>query len=293
MRDVTAMSSGADFMTGIDAALDSCDAVLAVIGPRWMTVAAPDGSPRLDEPDDYVRRELATALRRDVPVVPVLVGGATLPLAAELPTELQPLAGRPAVTLRDDSWREDVAGLVDSLRAETEPHHHLSHAWRILVAVLVVAAVLLIALLVVRKVTDTSASPPGPCPLANQPGATERTLRTDPEASVTSGAGARFTVLDAFVRPADPKEWLVLARVRMTATGTKSADHTFYRYHTIVVGDTTYPLSCFDLVAGEQAVSPGLNSEAEIGFYVKTDPFTSLALELDKGVTLPFADPGV
>jgi hypothetical protein len=223
------------------------------------------------------------------------VGGATLPGAEELPDELQPLAGRPAVTLRDDSWRDDVAGLVDSLRADTEPHHHLSRAWRMLLAALVVVAVALIGLLIVRKATDTSVSAPGPCPLVDQPGTTERTVRTNPAASVAydDGRAARFTVLDAYVRPGDPKEWLVLARVRMTATGTKPMDHTFARYPDIVVGKTTYPLSCFDLVAGERAVSPGLNSEADIGFFVKSDPFTTLALELDKGGSLPFADPGV
>jgi hypothetical protein len=70
-HDVMDIAAGRDFMTVIEEALDRCDAAVAVIGPGWLTAATPDGRPRLFQPDDYVRLELATVLRRDLPVAPV------------------------------------------------------------------------------------------------------------------------------------------------------------------------------------------------------------------------------
>lgn len=117
-QDVATIAPGQDFTVAIDRALDGCDAVLALIGPGWPTAAAPDGTPRLEQPDDYVRLELARALERDLPVVPVLVGGAELPSAEALPEELRPLLRRQAETLRDSNWHRDVAALVARLRGE-------------------------------------------------------------------------------------------------------------------------------------------------------------------------------
>jgi TIR domain len=117
-QDVVAIAPGQDFTVAIDRALDDCDAVLAVIGPGWLTAATPQGAPRLFDADDYVRLELARALDRNVRVVPVLVGGAALPAASELPDDLKGLVRRQAVALHDETWHQDVNGLVGSLRGE-------------------------------------------------------------------------------------------------------------------------------------------------------------------------------
>jgi hypothetical protein len=117
-QDVVAIAPGQDFTVAIDRALDDCDAVLAVIGPGWLTAATPQGAPRLFDADDYVRLELARALDRNVRVVPVLVGGAALPAASELPDDLKGLVRRQAVVLHDETWHQDVNGLVGSLRGE-------------------------------------------------------------------------------------------------------------------------------------------------------------------------------
>jgi hypothetical protein len=103
-HDVSAVAAGRDFTVEIDAALASSDAVLAVIGPGWLSATTPDGRPRLVDPDDFVRRELVAALRTDTPVVPVLVGGASLPSADQLPDELAGLAQRQAVVIRDEAF---------------------------------------------------------------------------------------------------------------------------------------------------------------------------------------------
>ena len=105
-HDVTAISPGEDYTVAIDRALVDCDAALVVIGPGWLTVTSPQGARRLFEPGDYVRLELATILRRDIRAIPVLVGGARLPKAAELPDDLQALAQRQAVELHDETWHE-------------------------------------------------------------------------------------------------------------------------------------------------------------------------------------------
>jgi hypothetical protein len=117
-QDVIAIAPGQDFTVELDRALDDSDAVLAVIGLGWLTAATPQGAPRLFEADDYVRLELARALNRNVRVVPVLVGGAALPAATDLPDELRGLVHRQAVVLHDETWHQDVDGLVESLRGE-------------------------------------------------------------------------------------------------------------------------------------------------------------------------------
>ena len=120
-QDVGSIAPGVDFEGAILGALAATDATIVVIGPDWATLQGPDAVPRVREPGDYVRREVAAALTSGQPVVPVLVGGARLPAADELPDELAPLLKRQAITLRDDTWHEDVDGLVHRLRAEIEP----------------------------------------------------------------------------------------------------------------------------------------------------------------------------
>lgn len=72
--DIDAIDPGVDFAQRIRQALTICRVALVVIGPRWISAAAPDGARRLDDPEDYLRMEIAAALRRDdVVVVPVLV----------------------------------------------------------------------------------------------------------------------------------------------------------------------------------------------------------------------------
>ena len=89
-----------------------------MIGPGWQAAATPQGTPRLFEADDYVRLELSRALHRNVPVIPVLVGGAGLPAATELPDDLQGLVHRQGVILHDETWHQDVEGLLRSLRGQ-------------------------------------------------------------------------------------------------------------------------------------------------------------------------------
>ena len=113
--DVESIEAGADFTAEIEHAIAGSDAVLVVIGPGWLGAEASSGTRRLDDPADFVRREIEAALSSEVRVIPVLVGGAHMPAGAELPETIAPLAHRNAVELQDRRWREDVDTLVDVL----------------------------------------------------------------------------------------------------------------------------------------------------------------------------------
>ena len=98
--DVDAMKPGMDFSKQLDTQVSQCRVLLAVIGPHWLDAKDKTGARRLDSDKDYVRIELASALKRDIAVIPVLVDGATMPPEESLSEDLKPLAYRHALELR-------------------------------------------------------------------------------------------------------------------------------------------------------------------------------------------------
>src|SRR5262249_39123735 len=106
---------GVDFVEMLEEEVGSCEVLLAVIGPGWVDAKDELGRRRLERPDDFVRIEIAAALRRKIPVVPVLVNGAHMPDAASLPDDLKPLARRQATILSHDRFRSDVEHLIRKL----------------------------------------------------------------------------------------------------------------------------------------------------------------------------------
>jgi hypothetical protein len=123
--DVAAIEPGRDFRRVIDEQVASCGILLAIIGKNWLTAKNESGARRLDDPMDFVRLETATALKRDIPVVPVLVSAAAMPRAEDLPDDLKELAFRNGVELTHARWDSDVQVLVKALRpyvqAKQEP----------------------------------------------------------------------------------------------------------------------------------------------------------------------------
>jgi hypothetical protein len=116
-RDVETIEPGVDFLDAIGRALQSCGVLIAVIGPRWASITDDSGKRRLDDPNDYTRLEIATALKREgVRVIPVLVDGAGIPTTDALPPDLESLARRNAIELSDKRWEYDVSQLVNTLR---------------------------------------------------------------------------------------------------------------------------------------------------------------------------------
>ncbi len=110
-QDVDNLEPGDDFVEKIDEAVSSCAVLLAVIGVQWLDIADPAGVRRLDDPRDFVRLEIEAALRRGVRVVPVLVGGATMPRSELLPESIAGLGHRQAVVLSPDRFRADTERL--------------------------------------------------------------------------------------------------------------------------------------------------------------------------------------
>jgi hypothetical protein len=127
--DIDNIKPGDDFIKVIEEAVTSCDVLLALIGKDWLTVVGADGRRRLDNPKDFVRVELDKALNpkpggdperssepeRRIRVIPILVEGATMPQADELPPPLQNLVRLHASPLRTDTWWGDVEHLLQAI----------------------------------------------------------------------------------------------------------------------------------------------------------------------------------
>lgn len=111
--DVETIAPGEDFAEAIEEILDRVETVLVVIGPRWLEVRDGEGRRRIEDPEDYVRREIEGALVRELRVVPVLVGGAAMPSEQELPEKIRALARRNSLALRDTHFVGDVDRLLD------------------------------------------------------------------------------------------------------------------------------------------------------------------------------------
>ena len=113
--DVEGIEPGTDFVTAIENAVGSCRVLIVVIGDEWLNTSDAAGRRRLDDPNDFIRLETAIALKRNIRVVPVLVGGALMPRAEDLPEELRPLARRQAIEVSHKQWEASTAELIRAL----------------------------------------------------------------------------------------------------------------------------------------------------------------------------------
>jgi TIR domain-containing protein len=113
--DVDSISIGTDFAKAIGQAVSRCGVLLALIGPHWSAITDVKGVRRLDYPHDFVRLEIETALQRDIRVVPVLIDGAALPQAGDLPPSLRPLVRRQALELSHAGFRSEVSRLITAI----------------------------------------------------------------------------------------------------------------------------------------------------------------------------------
>jgi hypothetical protein len=114
--DIESLQPGTDFVEAISNAMKSCDVLLVIIAPDWLTAKTQAGQRRIDDPGDFVRIEIASALSRNIRVIPVLVGGAIMPTAEDLPEELQALSRRQAHELSDTRWDFDCLRLIGVLK---------------------------------------------------------------------------------------------------------------------------------------------------------------------------------
>jgi hypothetical protein len=110
--DVDGIDPGTDFTQVLDERIAAAEVMVAVIGPSWISITGSDGVRRIDSKDDYVFREIATALARGVEVIPVLVAGAAVPQPSELPHELADLARRQMYVVSDTAFDAGIARLI-------------------------------------------------------------------------------------------------------------------------------------------------------------------------------------
>ena len=113
--DIDTIQPGTDFAEALRVAVGACDVLLAIIGPEWDIAKNSEGQARLQDPKDWVCTELTTALGRGIPVIPVLVGGASLPKLGTLPDDLKKLFNYQTHELTDKRWEFDSSQLVQVL----------------------------------------------------------------------------------------------------------------------------------------------------------------------------------
>ena len=113
--DIDTIEPGLDFAEVIEQAVGSCDALVALIGKQWLTITDASGRRRLENPEDFVRLEIATALARNIRVIPALVHGASVPGSSDLPDALKILARRKAYEISDTRFHYDVDRLIEVL----------------------------------------------------------------------------------------------------------------------------------------------------------------------------------
>jgi hypothetical protein len=118
--DVDNIPPGEDFVRMLESQVAQCDAMLTVIGNNWLDAADERGGRRLDNPNDFVRIEIESALKLGKRVIPVLVHQARMPHPDELPEAIRQLSQRNAVRLTHERFRSDVQGLIKALQGAIE-----------------------------------------------------------------------------------------------------------------------------------------------------------------------------
>ena len=158
--DVDSIALGRDFRQVLQERLETCDILLALVGPNWLDARDAGGNRRLESPNDYVRQEISAALKRNINVTPVLVQGAAMPGQDRLPDDLKDFAFRNGFELSHTRWESDVKELVRRLKAR--PKRKLLIRWLIAGAILLILAFLIWAF--------SGDSPSGSAPTTTAPG---------------------------------------------------------------------------------------------------------------------------
>jgi hypothetical protein len=114
--DVDAIAPGVDFAAAIKQEVQFADVFLVLIGAMWTRASDDHGRPRIQNPEDFVRLEIEAAIASQKPIIPVLVGGARVPLQVDLPASLRSLTQYNAAELRHATFRRDVDQLVTGIK---------------------------------------------------------------------------------------------------------------------------------------------------------------------------------
>jgi hypothetical protein len=293
--DVDAIEPGVDFREALQKAVSSCGVLLVMIGPEWATVTDQSGRLRIDDPSDWVRIEVATALKQNIRVIPVLVGGAMIPPQNQLPQDLGPLTHRHAYELTDRRWNYDVEQLIKTFatslhKPSSSPNMQPSQS------ILVVVGAMLVVGILGMLVTSTLYSP-DISPIVNPPretSAKEEQSATPQLVHLRVGQEARlkdhrttcvYKVLAAQLDRSRPDLFLLRMIVRVTNEGVLSTDFEDGNFRLLIDNVPRTPISNLnDLVDAHSA------KEGTVVFAVPVSA-TRLELQIRMGeetATFPF-----
>lgn len=119
--DITAIRPGEDFVQTLEDAVAACDVLIAVIGPQWLSIVDDNGTRRIADERDFVRIEIASALKHSKGIIPVLVGGAKMPPTSELSDDISQLTRRNALELSHQRFAYDVEQLARAIKTAIVP----------------------------------------------------------------------------------------------------------------------------------------------------------------------------
>jgi hypothetical protein len=302
-QDVAAIAPGADFPQQVTDAIAQSDAALVVIGSDWLTMRGPDGTPRLDDPDDYVRREVSAALAAGVRVVPVLVDRAELPAAEALPETLRPLATRQAVTLRDATWHQDVDALIRRLEGE-ELIDAPRRRWPVVAAVAALGVAVFVGWTWLGDDDDGDDDGSVPdrlteCPIPDTSWAPIEVRGGATGVQLTATHTFAYTVLDAVHRVEESGETLLVLRTelenRTPPVADTNDDDTGFSHTMLdrlfVDGLSVGTPYCFVVVVGDEfSIGPGQRAVALVGYLTTQNVADArLVLETDGDQEIEFA----
>jgi len=284
-RDADAIEPGQDFVQAIETRVGECGALLALIGQEWLHATNAAGQRRLDLADDFVTLEIAGALKRpEVLVVPVLVENARMPAADELPPSIRSLAHRQAVTIRDETWDEDVDRLASVLarrlglsgvprqvmqaRGASTVQPASPIIGKLLIGAVVVVALAIMAMIVTRFRENRIETAAGTATRS----ATSETLDSGPRTGTSGSYGIEIPRISEFADGSvihtlisggvTPRGNVSLVRLRIRVTNEGRYDANFWdRSYRFLVGDQTLaPTSNLDEVVSAHAVKDGIVS---------------------------------
>lgn len=168
--DRYAIPDGVDFRVYLHKAVSECDVLLVVIGPKWLNISEPQqpGTRRLDNENDFVRIEVETALKQNKKIIPLLVDGASIPRASELPPAIKDIAFRHMRQIRHDpDYRRDIEDLVSNIKSNRSGITHLFSKpnsikkWNYALIAILLIFVIIGAALVINQPQDVALLPTG------------------------------------------------------------------------------------------------------------------------------------
>ena len=235
--------------------------------------------------------ELARGLASELPVVPILVGGAAMPTVADLPPDLSQLADRQAVVVRDEAFHEDVERLLRSLRGRSSSGQpgHRGRLIALVAAVIVVVGGGLVTWIVQGRSgeagsTNVTTSGLGSCQDPSTPEWNRIAVEGKPSAAVShTGGSVTITVNGAHWRPTSPVHWQLVLTTQVQNDTREDLNVGAWFYRDVEVAQRPFDPSCFSVTRKE--IAAGEVVDGLVGFEVSCRPDDSVVLVLQSSTS--------